>query len=118
MDNLAAPIAELTEAVRSLTKWKQGEQTAAQRSASEFPRIIREEFTVPMRELNDSLHELTLLMKEAHRDRRHATAALDDLMSRLTDTLTEPRTSPGIVRPEGRRFWQRRSLTSMQGPVA
>jgi hypothetical protein len=117
-DSLAAPIAELTTAVRSLTKWSQDEQTTAQRAATELPRVLREEFTAPMKALNDSLRDLTKLMKEAHIDRVRATATLDDLMSRLTDRVTEQRTPSDPSRAEGRRFWPKRSIVSSGQPTA
>ena len=117
-ESLAAPMAELTEVVRSLTKLKQGEQATVQRTAAELPRVIREEFTAPMRELNDSIHELTASLKDMHRDRTQTTATLEDLIDRLTDRLAEQRTSPGLSRTEGRRFWPKRSLVSSQRPSA
>jgi len=117
-DSLAAPMAELTEVVRSLTKLKQAEQATVQRTAAELPRVIREEFTVPMRALNDSIHELTASLKDMHRDRTETTATLEDLIDRLTDRLAEQRTSSGLSRTEGRRFWPKRSLVSSQQPTA
>ncbi|MEK7351913.1 MAG: hypothetical protein AAB177_13650 [Nitrospirota bacterium] len=117
-DSLAAPMAELTEVVRSLTKLKQGEQATVQRTAAELPRVIREEFTVPMRALNDSIHELTASLKDMRRDRTQTTATLEDLIDRLTDRLAEQRTSSGLSRTEGRRFWPKRSLVSSQRPSA
>lgn len=117
-DSLAAPIAELTSAVRSLTKWKQDEQATAQRMATELPRVIREEFTAPMKALNDSLHELTTSLKDMHLHRAQATTTLDGLMSRLTDTLAQQRTSSGVARSEGSRFWPKRSMVSTQRPTA
>jgi uncharacterized protein YlxW (UPF0749 family) len=117
-NSLTAPMAELTEAVRSLTKLKQSEQATVQRTAAELPRVIREEFTAPMRALNDSIHELTASLKDMHRDRAQTTATLEDLIDRLTDRLTEQRTSPGISRTEGHRFWPKRSLVSSQRPTA
>jgi hypothetical protein len=117
-NSLAAPMAELTEAVRSLTKLKQGEQATVQRTAAELPRVIREEFTAPMRALNDSIHELTASLKDMHRDRAQTTATLEDLIDRLTDRLAEQRTSSGLSHTEGRRFWPKRSLVSSQRPTA
>ena len=117
-DSLAAPIAELTEAVRSLTKLKQGEQATVQRTAAELPRVIREEFTTPMTALNDSIHELTASLKDMHRDRTQTTATLEDLIDRLTDRLAEQRTSSGLSRTEGHHFWPKRSLVSSQRPTA
>ena len=117
-DSLAAPIAELTSAVRSLTKWKQDEQATAQHMATELPRVIREEFTAPMKALNDSLHELTTSLKDMHLHRAQATTTLDGLMSRLTDTLAHQRTSSGVARSEGSRFWPKRSMVSTQRPTA
>jgi hypothetical protein len=117
-DSLAASMAELTAAVRSLTKWKQDEQATAQRTATELPRVIHEEFTAPMKALNDSLHELTMLMKGARRDRIQAAVTLDDLISRLTDRLAEQRATSGIPRAEGRRFWPRRATSSAERPIA
>jgi hypothetical protein len=117
-DSLAAPIAELTSAVRSLTKWKQDEQAAARRMTAELPRVLREEFTAPMKALNDSLHDLTTFLKDAHRHRMQETTTLDDLMCRLTDRLAEQRTSSGVARSEGSRFWPKRSMVSTQRPPA
>jgi hypothetical protein len=117
-DSLAAPIAELTEAVRSLTKLKQGEQTTVQRTAAELPRVIREEFTTPMRTLNDSIHDLTASLKDLHIHRTQTTATIEDLFDRLTDRLAEQRTSSGDARPEGSRFWPKRSMVSTQRPTA
>jgi len=117
-DSLAAPMAELTEVVRSLTKLKQGEQATVQRTAAELPRVIREEFTDPMRALNDSIHELTASLNDMHRDRTQTTATLEDLVDRLTDRLAEQRTSSGLSRTEGHRFWPKRSLVSSQRPTA
>ena len=118
MDSQAAAIDELTEAVRSLTKLKQGEQATVQRTAAELPRVIRDEFTAPMRELNDSIHELTASLKDMHRDRTQTTATLEGLINRTTDRLVEQRTSSGLSRTEGRRFWPKRSLVSSQQPIA
>lgn len=117
-DSLSAPIAELTEAVRSLTKLKQGEQATAQRTAAELPRVIREEFTAPMRELNDSIHDLTASLKDMHRDRTQTAATLEALIDRLTNRLADQQTSSGLSRTEGRRFWPKRSLASSQRPTA
>ncbi len=117
-DSLARPIAELTEAVRSLTKLKQGEQATAQRTATELPRVIREEFTTPMKVLNDSIHDLTASLKDLRIDRTQTAATLDDLMERLTDRLAEQRTASGLSRAEGRRFGPKRSVPSSQQPIA
>ena len=117
-DSLAAPIAELTTAVRSLTKWKQDEQAAGRRMTAELPRALREEFSVPMKALNDSIHELTTLLKDVPLHRTQATTTLDELMSRLTDTLADRRTSSGVARSEGSRFWPKRSMVSTQQPPA
>jgi hypothetical protein len=117
-DSLVAPIAELTSAVRSLTKWKQDEQAAGRRMMTELPRVIREEFTAPMNALNDSLHDLTTSLKNMHTQQTQGAATLDDLISRLTDRLAEQRTSSGSARPEGRRFWPKRSMVSTQRPTA
>jgi len=117
-DSLVAPIAELTTAVRSLTKWKQEEQAAARRMTSELPRVLREEFTAPMNKLNDSIHDLTTSLKDMHLHRTQASTTVDDLMSRLKDTLVEQQTSPSIARPEGSRFWPKRSMVSSQRPTA
>ena len=115
IDSLAAPIAELTEAVRSLTRLKQGEQAAVQRTAAELPRVIRDEFTAPMRELNDSIHDLTASLKDM---RIHRTETLEDLMDNLTDRRSEQRTSSDLSRTEGRRFWPKRSMVYSQQPIA
>jgi hypothetical protein len=115
IDSLAAPIAELTEAVRSLTRLKQGEQAAVQRTADELPRVIRDEFTAPMRELNDSIHDLTASLKDM---RIHRTETLEDLMNNLTDRRSEQRTSSDLSRTEGRRFWPKRPRVSSQQPIA
>jgi hypothetical protein len=115
IDSLAAPIAELTEAVRSLTRLKQGEQAAVQRTAAELPRVIRDEFTAPMRELNDSIHDLTASLKDM---RIHRTETLEDLMDGLTDKRSEQRTSSDLSRTEGRRFWPKRPMVSSQQPIA
>jgi hypothetical protein len=117
-DSLVAPIAELTSAVLSLTKWKQDEQAAARRMTAELPRVLREEFTAPMKALNDSLHDLTTFLKDAHRHRMQETTTLDDLMCRLTDRLAEQRTSSGVARSEESRFWPKRSMVSTQRPPA
>ncbi len=115
MDSLAAPIAELTEAVRSLTRLKQGEQAAVQRTSAELPRVIRDEFTAPMRELNDSIHDLTASLKDM---RLHRTETLDDLIGNLTDGRSEQRTSSDLSRTEGRRFWPKWPMVSSQQPIA
>lgn len=117
-DSLAAPLAELTAAVRSLTKWKQDEQAAGRRMAAELPQVIREEFTAPMKALSDSIYDLTALLKNARIHRTQEPTTLDDLMSRLTDGPAEQRASPGITRPEGHRSWLKRSAVSAQRPTA
>jgi hypothetical protein len=116
-DSLTAPIAELTTAVRSLTKWKEDEQAAGHRITAELPRALREEFSAPMNALNESIHELTKLLRDSHLSRPHSTTTLDDLMSRLTDTLAEQRTSVSVATPEGSRFWSKRSMASSQRPT-
>lgn len=115
-DSLTAPLTELTSAVRSFTKWKQDEQAAGRRMTTELPRVIREEFTAPMSTLNDSIHELTTLLKAMHHQQTQSTARFDDLMSHLTDRLSQQRTASGSGRSEGSRFWPKRSLVSTQGP--
>jgi hypothetical protein len=117
-DSLALPIAELTSAVRSLTKWKQDEQDARRRVTDELPRLLREEFTAPMNALNDSIHDLTAFLKDAHIHRAQTTTTLDELMTRLTDRLAAKHTSPGTARPEGRPFWPKRLLVSARRPTA
>ena len=117
-DSLTTPIAELTAAVRSLTKWKQDEQAAGRRMTTELPRVIREEFTAPMKALNDSIHDLTTLLKDAHIHRTQEPTTLDDLVGRLTDRLAEQRTASDSARPEGSRFWPRRPMVSTQRPIA
>jgi hypothetical protein len=117
-DSLALPIAELTSAVRSLTKWKQDEQASRHRMTDELPRVLREEFTAPMNALNDSIHALTTFLKDAQIHRPHATTTLDDLMIRLTDTLAEQRTSSDIARPEELHFGPKRSIMSTQRPTS
>ena len=115
-DSLTAPIAELTSAVRSFTKLKQEEQATGRRMTIELPRVIREEFTAPMTALHDSIHELTTLLKTMHNQQTQATARFDDLMSHLTDRLSQQRTATGSGRSEGSRFWPKRALVSTQGP--
>ena len=117
-DSLTTPIAELTAAVRSLTKWKQDEQAAGRRMTTELPRVIREEFTAPMKALNDSIHDLTTLLRDAHIHRTQEPTTLDDLVGRLTDRLAEQRTASDSARPEGSRFWPRRPMVSTQRPIA
>lgn len=116
-DSLALPIAELTDAVRSLTKWRQEEQAAAQRAAADLPRIIREEFTSPMQDLNRVLHELTGLMKDAQKDRFQAAATLEELIVRLTDRLGEQHTDSDPTPSHGRRFRHTHSLSAAQEAV-
>ena len=82
---------------------------------AKLPRVIREEFTAPMTALNDSIHELTTLLKTMHNQQTQSTARLDELMSYLADRLSEQRASSGNGRSEGSRFWPKRSLVSTQG---
>lgn len=117
-DSLTRPIAELTEAVRSLTKLKQSEHATVQRTATELPRVIREEFTAPMRALNASVHNLTTSLNAMRIDRTQTSARLEDLIERLTDKLAEQRTSSGFSRTEGSRFWPKWSVPSSKQPVA
>ena len=117
-DSLAAPIAELASAVRSLTKWKQDEQAAVHRITAELPGVLRDEFTAPMKALNDSIHDLTVSLQDMHIHRAQETTALNDLMSRLTGRLADQRLLSAITRPEGYRFWPKRSLMSTQRPTA
>lgn len=117
-DHLAIPIAELTSAVRSLTQWKQDEQAAGRRMTAELPRVLREEFMAPMNRLNDSIHDLTTSLKDMATHRTQEATSLDDLMSRLTDTLAEQRSSSDIEQAAGHRFWPKRSLVSTHRPNA
>jgi len=117
-DSLAVPIAELTSAVRSLTKWKEDEQAAGRRMMAELPRVLREEFTAPMNTLNDSIHDLTTSLKDMRIHRPQMVTTRDGLMSRLTNRLAGQRISSATARPEGRRFWPKRSMVSTQRPTA
>jgi hypothetical protein len=117
-ENLTGPIAELTSAVQSLTKWKEDEQAAGHRITAELPRALREEFAAPMKALNDSIHELTTLLKDSHLHQAQETTALTNLMGRLTGKLAEQRLLASITGPEGFRFWPKRSLRSTQRPTA
>ncbi len=117
-DSLAAPIAELASAVRSLTQWKQDEQAAVHRITAELPGVLRDEFTAPMKALNDSIHDLTVSLQDMHLHRAQETTAINDLMSRLSGRLAEQRLLSAITRPKGYRFWPKRSLVSTQRPTA
>jgi hypothetical protein len=101
-----------------LTKWKQDEQEARRRVTDELPRLIREEFTAPVNALNDSIHDLTAFLREAHMHRAQTTTTLDELMTSLTDRLAEQHTSPNPAHPERRPYWPKRSLVSARRPTA
>ena len=117
-NSLALPLADLTSAVRALRQWKQDEQAAAQRTATELPRVVREEFAAPLKQLKDSIQDLTAFLKDAQANRPQTDMTLDELISRLTDTLTERRTSAETELPEDSRFWSRRPMVSTQRPTA
>jgi hypothetical protein len=117
-NSLAVPLADLTAAVRALRQWKQDEQAAAQRTTADLSRVVREEFSTPLKELNDSIHDLTAMLKDMHANRPQTDMTLDELISRLTDTLTERRASSETTLDEEDRFWPRRPMVSTQGPKA
>ena len=85
---------------------------------AELPRALREEFAAPMKALDGSIHELTTLLKDSHLHQAQETTALTDLMRRLTGKFAEQRLLSRITRPEGFRFWPKRSLRSTQRPTA
>ena len=70
-----------------------------------------------MNALNDSIHDLTAFLKDAHIHRAQATTTLDELMTRLTDRLAMQQTSRSTAPPEGRSFWPKRSLVSVRRPT-
>ena len=85
---------------------------------AELPRALREEFAAPMKALNDSIHELTTLLKDSHLHQAQDSTALTNLMSRLTGKIAEQRLLSAITGPEKYRFWPKRSLGSTQRPTA
>ena len=113
-DSLAAPIAELAAAVRSLMQWKQEEQAAGRRMTTELPQVLREEFTAPITALNASIQRLTTLLKDMPKQKTQEPRTLDELMSRLTDGLAKQRPSPGTAQTEEHRFTPMRSLVSTE----
>lgn len=117
-DSLAAPIAELAAAVRSLMQWKQEEQAAGRRMTAELPQVIREEFTAPITALNASIQRLTILLKDMPRQKTQDPRTLDELMSRLTDGLAKQRPSPASAQTEEHRFTPIRSLASTGRPTS
>ncbi len=117
-NSLAVPLNDLTAAVRALRQWKQDEQAAAQRTTADLSRVVREEFSTPLKELNDSIHDLTAMLKDMHANRPQTDMTLDELISRLTDMLTERRASSETSLDEEDRFWPRRPMVSTQGPTA
>ncbi len=64
-NGLAAPTADLTAAIQSLTKLQQEEHTEARRTVTELPRIIKAELHGPLNELTDAIHDLTRVLKDA-----------------------------------------------------
>ncbi len=117
-DSLAAPIAELAAAVRSLMQWKQEEQAAGRRMTAELPQVLREEVTAPITALNASIQRLTALLKDMPKQKTHEPRTLDELMSRLTDGLAKQRPSPASAQTENHRFTPIRSLASTGRPTS
>ena len=69
MSGLAGNIASLTSGIQSLTKLQEEAQADTRRMMSEFPGAIREELKVPLRELTETIQNLTRVLKDVQHHR-------------------------------------------------
>ncbi len=64
MTGLAGPMANLTSVIQSLTRLQEDEHAETRQTISELPRVMREELQAPLRELTDTIHDLTKALQE------------------------------------------------------
>jgi len=77
-NDLAAPTANLTAAVQSLTTLQQDEHAETRRTVTGLSRVIKEELHGPLNELTDAIHDLTSLLKDAQNTPAPMETPLDD----------------------------------------
>ena len=65
INGLVGPVANLTSVVQSLRSLQEGEHAKTRQVISELPRVIRDELHAPLRELTDTIYDLTKTLKEA-----------------------------------------------------
>ncbi|MDH5296545.1 MAG: hypothetical protein OEW26_05400 [Nitrospirota bacterium] len=110
-NGLAAPTANLTAAIQSLTKLQQDEHAETRRTATKLPYIIKEELHGPLNELTNAIHALTRLLKDAPSNSVGMEPPFDD-RSLLWKTSAYPRTSSHINFFERISSWPKRSWLS------
>ncbi len=64
MKGLAAPLANLTSVVQSLTRLHEDQHAETCQTISELPHMIREELQTPLRELTDTIHDLAKVLQD------------------------------------------------------
>ncbi len=110
-NGLAAPTANLTAAIQSLTKLQQDEHAETRRTVTKLPYIIKEELHGPLNELTDAIQDLTRLLKHAQNNPVPMEPPFDD-RSLLWKTSAYPRPSSHINFFERISSWPKRSWLS------
>jgi len=110
-NGLAAPTANLTAAIQSLTKLQQDEHAETRRTVTKLPYIIKEELHGPLNELTNAVHTLTRLLKDAPSNSVEMEPPFDD-RSLLWKTSAYPRPSSNINFFERISSWPKRSWLS------
>ncbi|WP_447969946.1 hypothetical protein [Nitrospira sp. M1] len=64
-NGLAGPTANLTSSIQSLKKLQEDEHRETREVLSDIPHVIRQELEAPLRELTDTIHDLTKTLKNA-----------------------------------------------------
>jgi hypothetical protein len=112
-NGLAAPTANLTAAIQSLSKFQQDEHTETRRTVMQLPSIIKEELHGPLNELTEAIHDLTRLLKDAQNNPVGMDGPFDD-RPLLWKTSAYPRASSHINFFERIGSWPKRSWLSRQ----
>jgi hypothetical protein len=106
-NGLAAPTANLTAAIQSLTTLQKEEHAEIRRTVTELPRAITDRLHGPLNELTDAIHELTKLLKDTNHHPVPTETSFEDRPS-LWKTAVHPRTPSKISFFEKISSWPKR----------
>ena len=106
MTGLAGPIASLTSGIQSLTRIQEQAQAETRRMRSELPGAMREELHAPLRELTDTVKNLTKVLKEMQQNHASVNPAIAPRPF-LWNVPSESQASPEGNRSEKTKSWPR-----------
>ena len=117
MTGLAGPLASLTTGIQSLTKMQEEAQAEMRRMRSEWPGAMRGELHAPLRELRDTIQNLTKVLTEMQQNQASVNPAVAPrpfLWNVSSDSQAAPEETPSEKTKSWPR-WPRRALQRRTG---